>query len=272
MFAYIDERIGSLLCQEGKILHLDRQARVLGCPTDQTPYMSMLGPVPLPVLVEGREVIFRWFPFVRRSELELIEQAAEKVRQNELRDLWPLLNSSMAVNSVLVHGPFPEADRPLVRVHSSCVTSDVFGSRRCECGPQLRTALARIVEEGVGALVYMAGHEGRGIGLWAKAVTYILQDMGHDTYQANEALGLPADSRDFRDAAVALKALRPSGGPIRLLTNNPLKVQDLQAEGIEIAEQVPLVCGVTEHNRRYLEAKAAHGHTIPVELVRRRDS
>ncbi len=268
MFAYIDERIGNLLCREGKIRHLDRQARVLGCPASEPPYVSMLGPVPLPVLVEGREQVFQWFPFVRRSELAVIEQAAEKVRQNELRDLWPLLNSSMAVNSVLVFGRFAEADRPLVRVHSSCVTSDIFGSRRCECGPQLHRALARIVEEGVGALVYMAGHEGRGIGLWAKAVTYILQDMGQDTYQANEALGLPADSRDFRDAAVALKALRPSGGPIRLLTNNPLKVDNLRAEGIEIAEQVPLVCGVTEHNLRYLEAKAAHGHTIPLELIR----
>ena len=105
-------------------------------------------------------------------------------------------------------------DEPvLVRVHSECLTGDVFGSERCECGPQLKSALELIdADHEGGMLIYMSGHEGRGIGLWAKAVTYLLQDMGQDTYDANTALGLPEDSRDFTDAAVALR--HPDGRPM----------------------------------------------------------
>ncbi len=267
MFAYIDETIGELLCREHKMMHFDRSGRQLGCPPDGQPYLSMIGPVPLPVLVEGEEVVFQWYAFVRRSELAHIEQTAAQVRQGGLKDLWPLVSSYMVVNSVLLYGSFAEASKPLVRVHSTCVTSDIFGSRRCECGPQLHEAMARVVQEGVGAIVYMAGHEGRGIGLWAKAVTYLLQDMGQDTYQANESLGLPADSRSFEDAGVVLRALRPEGDGIRLLTNNPLKERDLEKAGVEIASVEPLVCGLTEHNKRYMAAKAAHGHHIPVDFL-----
>lgn len=267
MFAYIDESIGELLCGEHKIRHLDKEGRDLGCPPEGQPYLSMIGPVPLPVLVRGEEVVFRWYPFVRRSELAHIEQVAEQVRRGGLKDLWPLVSSYMVVNSVLAYGPFEQASKPLVRVHSTCVTSDIFGSRRCECGPQLHTAMEKIVSEGAGAVVYMAGHEGRGIGLWAKAVTYLLQDMGQDTYQANESLGLPADSRSFEDAGVVLRAMRPHGDGIRLLTNNPLKQRDLEAAGVEIVALEPLVCGLTDHNRRYLAAKAAHGHKIPMDFL-----
>ena len=119
-----------------------------------------------------------------------------------------------------------------MRVHSSCLTGDVFGSERCECGPQLAGALERITSEpGGGLLVYMAGHEGRGIGLWAKAATYLLQDAGEDTYQANRSLGLPDDSRDFTDAAALLHHF-VGNKPMRLLTNNPKKVQDLGARAV----------------------------------------
>jgi len=263
MFAYIDERINELLCHEQKIAHLDRQGRPLGCPATGQPFLSMIGPVPIPIWVRDREVTFQWYPFVRRSDLAGIEAAADKVRKDRLRDLFPLVSSYMAVNSLLSYGPFATAIKPLVRVHSSCLTSDVLGSRRCECGPQLHHAMELIVDEGCGALVYMAGHEGRGIGLWAKAVTYLLQDMGQDTYQANESLGLPADSRSFEDAGVALRALRPDGDGIRLLTNNPIKRQQLETAGVVIAAVEPLVCGLTEHNRRYLESKRLHGHAIP---------
>jgi GTP cyclohydrolase II len=112
-------------------------------------------------------------------------------------------------------------------------------------------------------VIYLSSHEGRGIGLWAKAVTYLLQDRGQDTYQANTALGLPEDSRDFKDAAVVLRALRPGHRQVRLLTNNPLKVQDLERGGLEITERTPLVVGLTRQNEGYLKAKRDKGHLIP---------
>jgi GTP cyclohydrolase II len=150
------------------------------------------------------------------------------------------------------------------------MTGDVFGSLRCECGPQLRAAYRRIFDEGAGAVVYLASHEGRGIGLWAKAVTYLLQDMGQDTYQANVSLGLPADSRDFTDAALALSPFLAPDSAIRLLTNNPMKVEHLERGGLRVGERVPLVTGLSAHNRRYLEAKQAHGHDFGPAPVRGR--
>lgn len=268
MFAYIDERIVGLLKDESKLVHLDAHGKKVTC-DDQSakPYLSMVGPVPLPTNLATEETTFSWYAFVRRSELSQIHDVADRVKKQGLKDLWPLVSSYMAVNSLLIYGPFESASKPLVRVHSSCLTSDVLGSLRCECGPQLHAAAQRIVEEGVGALVYMSGHEGRGIGLWAKAITYLLQDLGEDTYEANISLGLPADSRDFKDAGVVLKALRPRGDGIRLLSNNPLKREDLMRAGINVVSMEPLVCGVNQHNRRYLKAKMSHGHVIPPALI-----
>ena len=120
----------------------------------------------------------------------------------------------------------------------------------------------RIADDAEGGyLIYMAGHEGRGIGLWAKAATYLLQDAGENTYQANRSLGLPDDSRDFSDAAALLKYF---GGdkPIRLLTNNPKKVEDLTALGVASIEQVKHVCGVDDYNLGYLKAKRDWGHEL----------
>jgi len=264
MFTYIDDSIYSLLCDKKKLFHVHRDGQIVSCEkTDGTPFLSIMGPVPLPVKVSGEERVFSWYVFARRSELNQIHEVAERVKKNGLKDLWPLVSSFMAVNSMLVYGDFAEAESPLVRVHSSCLTSDVLGSRRCECGPQLHKALEMIVEEGCGALIYMASHEGRGIGLWAKAVTYLLQDMGQDTYQANESLGLPADSRDFTEAGLIIKALRPEGDSIRLLSNNMLKKEHLEKEGVKVAEMQSLVCGITQYNKRYLKSKREHGHLIP---------
>jgi GTP cyclohydrolase II len=161
-----------------------------------------------------------------------------------------------------VIGEPERSPRPLVRVHSNCLTGDVFGSRRCECGPQLAAAVDRIRQDPQGGyLVYMAGHEGRGIGLWAKAATYLLQDAGEDTYEANRSLGLPDDSRDFSDAASILKwAL--AGRGFRLLTNNPKKLEDLAALGLTDVTPVKHVVGVGRWNRRYLDAKRSWGHRI----------
>ena len=114
-------------------------------------------------------------------------------------------------------------------------------------------------------MVYISGHEGRGIGLWAKAITYLLQDRGQDTYQANVSLGLPEDSRDFSDAAVVLRYLL-SNRPIRLLSNNPNKREQLEQHGQKIAEVISLVTGVCEHNHRYIESKRSKGHQIPDDI------
>jgi GTP cyclohydrolase II len=223
----------------------------------------VLGPVPLPIVLEQGEATFRWYPFVRRSDLDRIEHVVDEVRANGPRQLFALLSDHMAVNAALVYGDFESATSPLVRVHSNCLTGDVFGSLRCDCGPQLHSALTTIAADGAGALIYMAGHEGRGIGLWAKAVTYLLQDAGHDTYEANERLGLPADSRDFGDAARILTWLRGGHPRIRLLGNNPLKREALESAGLLVTSQEPLIVGLSRYNARYLEAKRAHGHLIP---------
>ena len=148
-----------------------------------------------------------------------------------------------------------------MRVHSNCLTGDVFGSQRCDCGPQLADAMRRVADAG-GIIVYMAGHEGRGIGLWAKAATYVLQDGGENTYQANRSLGLPDDSRDFSDAAAILLHFLGGDRPFRLLTNNPKKVDDIRAHGLGHVTVEKHVTGVGEHNRRYLAAKRDWGHAI----------
>jgi GTP cyclohydrolase II len=191
-----------------------------------------------------------------------VEELAGALRTQGGSKLFSLLASSMAVNSVLLAGDPTKYQNPLVRVHSSCLTGDVFGSERCECGPQLAGALERITQEpGGGVLIYMAGHEGRGIGLWAKAATYLLQDAGEDTYQANRSLGLPDDSRDFTDAGALLHHF-VGDKPMRLLTNNPKKVQDLAKIGLSQITPVKHVLGVGDSNRRYLDAKRQWGHRL----------
>jgi len=153
----------------------------------------------------------------------------------------------------------------LVRVHSECLTGDVLGSLRCDCGPQLRNALAAIEREPAGVLVYLRGHEGRGIGLLAKLAAYRLQDAGKDTVDANLALGLPADARDYWIAAQILADLRVS--QVRLLTNNPAKRAGLEEYGITVKERLPLTVPPNEENVRYLRAKRDRlGHVLPAGL------
>ncbi|SEM59874.1 GTP cyclohydrolase II [Streptacidiphilus jiangxiensis] len=141
---------------------------------------------------------------------------------------------------------------PLVRVHSECLTGDVLGSARCDCGPQLNEALQEIEKAG-GYLLYLR-QEGRGIGLYNKIDTYVLQDEGLDTYEANERLDLAADSRDYQVAADMLAALGVSR--VRLLTNNPEKVRQLRACGVEVTERLSTGVHLTPYNRHYLETKA----------------
>ncbi len=149
----------------------------------------------------------------------------------------------------------------LLRVHSECLTGEVFGSLKCECGPQLDAALGQIKAEG-GVVIYMRGHEGRGIGLVNKLKAYQLQDEGLDTLDANLALGFPADGRDYSAAVAILEDLGLS--EVRVITNNPEKLRQLRARGITVTEQVPLVVGVGTFNEGYLGAKRDRmGHLLP---------
>ena len=151
-------------------------------------------------------------------------------------------------------------DPVLVRVHSECLTGDALGSLRCDCGPQLETALQRIHEVGWGCLVYLR-QEGRGIGLHAKIQAYNLQAQGADTLDANLLLGHPADARDYRIAEKILVAVGVES--VCLLTNNPDKVIQLQHLGVDVVERMPLVAGVSEDNREYLSTKVERmGHSI----------
>ncbi len=165
----------------------------------------------------------------------------------------------------LVYGD-PDALRDgepvLTRVHSECLTGDVFGSRRCDCGPQLDEALERIVTEGRGVVIYLRGHEGRGIGLLAKLQAYQLQDDGRDTVDANLDLGLPADARHY---GAATQILRDLGvGSVRLLTNNPAKTTGLEGYGVAVVERVPLTPHPNDHNLAYLRTKRDRmGHDLP---------
>jgi GTP cyclohydrolase II len=144
---------------------------------------------------------------------------------------------------------------PLVRLHSECLTGDVFGSQRCDCGPQLRESVERITESG-GYLLYLR-QEGRGIGLYRKLDAYVLQDDGLDTYEANLALGCLADARDYTPAAQMLRALGESR--IDLLSNNPDKSAQLEDLGITVTAHVPTQVHLSPANARYLAAKAMHG-------------
>lgn len=150
-------------------------------------------------------------------------------------------------------------EAPLVRPHSECLTGDVFGSERCDCGPQLREAVERIAAEG-GFLLYLR-QEGRGIGLYAKLDAYALQDAGLDTYEANVALGRGEDERDYTVAAQMLRALGVDR--IRLLSNNPDKAAQLDGLGVRVTERVRTEVHLSEANSRYLQAKRDHtAHTI----------
>jgi GTP cyclohydrolase II len=157
-----------------------------------------------------------------------------------------------------------DAVAPLVRPHSECLTGDVFGSERCDCGPQLREAVERIADSG-GFLLYLR-QEGRGIGLYAKLDAYALQDAGLDTYEANRALGRGEDERDYRAAAQMLAALGVDR--VRLLSNNPDKAVQLDAYGIAVSQRVPTGVHVSAANLRYLSAKREHtAHTLELEAL-----
>jgi 3,4-dihydroxy 2-butanone 4-phosphate synthase/GTP cyclohydrolase II len=160
-----------------------------------------------------------------------------------------------------VRGAVQGQDDVLVRVHSECLTGDVFGSLRCDCGPQLHEAMRRIAEEDLGVVVYLRGHEGRGIGLGHKLQAYALQEQGHDTVDANLALGMPVDSREYGIGAQILVDLGIT--TMRTLTNNPAKRGGLEGFGLRITERVPLITAPNPENIAYLRTKRERmGHLL----------
>jgi 3,4-dihydroxy 2-butanone 4-phosphate synthase/GTP cyclohydrolase II len=165
-----------------------------------------------------------------------------------------------AEHIVISSGPIADEHEPLLRVHSECLTGDAFGSSRCDCGPQLDDALTRIARDG-GLVIYLRGHEGRGVGLANKIAAYQRQDTGLDTVDAQHTLGLPVDDREYGAAAAILEDLGVRR--VRLLTNNPAKVAALSQAGITVTERVPSHVGATQHNAHYLQTKRDRlGHLI----------
>jgi 3,4-dihydroxy 2-butanone 4-phosphate synthase/GTP cyclohydrolase II len=161
----------------------------------------------------------------------------------------------------MVYGEIGDGKDLLVRVHSECLTGDVFGSLRCDCGPQLDAALGMVAAEGRGIVLYVRGHEGRGIGLLHKLQAYQLQDDGHDTVDANLALGLVADGRDYGTGAQILCDLGVKS--MRLLTNNPDKRVGLEGYGLEVVDRIPLPITPNPENVRYLRTKRDRmGHDL----------
>lgn len=168
-----------------------------------------------------------------------------------------------AEHFVLVKGVVAALQNPIVRIHSECITGDVFGSEKCDCGAQLQQSLDAICEEKNGILIYLR-QEGRGLGLANKLKAYVLQDQGYDTVEANIKLGLPADNRDYKVAFQILKYLGLQ--TIRLLTNSPQKVAAIEKYGIKVNERIPLKACTTEKNRSYLKAKQQKmGHFLSID-------
>jgi 3,4-dihydroxy 2-butanone 4-phosphate synthase/GTP cyclohydrolase II len=200
----------------------------------------------------------------RRTEV-LVERVAETrlpTRHGDFTAYGYRIAVDDGEHLALVHGDVSGDEPVLTRVHSECLTGDVFGSHRCDCGPQLDEALQRVVEAGRGVVIYLRGHEGRGIGLLAKLQAYSLQDGGSDTVDANLELGLPADARHY---GAATQILRDLGvGSVRLLTNNPDKSTSLEGYGVPVAERVPLTPHPNDHNLAYLQTKRDRmGHVLP---------
>lgn len=199
----------------------------------------------------------------RKQKERLIERVAETVIPTEHGE-WKTIAYKSAIDAdehiALVMGDVSEPGPVLVRVHSQCLTSDVFGSRRCDCGEQLEKAMSMIAKEGKGVIVYMR-QEGRGIGLHNKLRAYELQDQGMDTVEANHALGFAADRRDY---GIGMQILIDLGvKDIRILTNNPSKRAGLEGYGLNLVERVPIEIEPNAHNVRYLETKRTKlGHEL----------
>ncbi|WP_368502655.1 GTP cyclohydrolase II (plasmid) [Alkalihalophilus sp. As8PL] len=214
-------------------------------PVEGETSIVLAGPATLPIKVNGVIYDFKWYTWTSiKGELD-IQKVIRKI--------------TSTYSSILIYGDFNHAKDVLVRMHSICHTGDVFHSQKCDCGYQFDESLKKIVEHGDGALFYLANHEGRGIGLFNKNLAYALQEVGLDTVEANEALGLKDDNRDYYEAARIIQYLRVEG--ISLITNNPSKMSFLSNLGIHIKERVPIWGEMDQFNQNYLTTKInKNGH------------
>lgn len=229
-----ESRVLSILEDKIQLINTDKGA------------IYLVGPIRLPVNLYGKTIDFQWYCWLNCDEVtEDFERIIEKLASVNLAELQQ--------SSVLTYGDFAYEDNAIIRMHSICHTGDIFGSKRCDCGYQLKQSMKMIVEHGTGALFYLANHEGRGIGLFSKAMAYILQENGYDTVDANQGLGFVDDSRNYDDAIRVLKALRLK--PVTLMTNNPKKLAALKNSGLIISDREPLWGDVSEFNKSYLQTK-----------------
>ncbi|KAA9024212.1 GTP cyclohydrolase II [Niallia endozanthoxylica] len=238
---YLDTNVLSVLKDKIQIIQKDKGN------------IYLVGPIRLPVNLYEETVIFRWYCWLNCEDVT-------EINCNEVKDyekiIEKLSSSNLALyqqSSVLVYGDFEQADDVLIRFHSICHTGDIFGSKRCDCGFQLKQSMKMIAEHGNGALFYLANHEGRGIGLFSKAMAYVLQENGYDTVEANIGLGFVDDSRNYEDAILVLQTLRTK--PVTLMTNNPKKLEALKTSGLHVSGRKPLWGDVSEYNEKYLQTK-----------------
>jgi len=203
----------------------------------------------------------------RRQREKLVRRVSEARIPTRYGDFTAYVYESLldgVEHMAFVRGAIGGRDDVLVRVHSECLTGDVFGSLRCDCGTQLDLALAQVAEAGLGVVVYLRGHEGRGIGLGHKLRAYTLQDQGRDTVEANVELGFPVDSREYGIGSQILVDLGIT--TMRLLTNNPAKYGGIEGYGLRIVDRVPLQARPTEENIAYLRTKQRKlGHLLEIE-------
>lgn len=199
----------------------------------------------------------------RMSKEILVKQTAMSVLRTDFGEFNTYVYEDEADGKehlALVYGDPASEDAALVRIHSECLTGDIFGSRRCDCGGQLKFALERIVESGAGVVLYLR-QEGRGIGLLNKLRAYQLQDLGHDTVEANIKLGFEADQREFAVAANMLDSLGVK--KVKLMTNNPRKIESLSAFGLTVTERIPVITAPDSYSKDYLAAKRTKlGHLL----------
>lgn len=216
----------------------------------------LVGPIQLPVNLYGETTIFQWYCWLNYDEVtEDYEKIIEHLASANLAEYQQ--------SSVLIYGDFENAEEALIRMHSICHTGDIFGSKRCDCGFQLKESMKKIKEHGAGALFYLANHEGRGIGLFSKAMAYVLQENGFDTVEANESLGFDNDLRNYDDAITVLKSLRTK--PVTLITNNPNKLAALRDSGMLVSGRTPLWGDVSEYNEKYLQTKIVKSGHLRME-------
>ncbi|KMK74985.1 GTP cyclohydrolase II [Alkalihalobacillus pseudalcaliphilus] len=220
--------------------------------------LYVVGPIKLPVQLDGQTVEFSWYSWFR------VQNGSDDFEEL-LANLKNLNLAEHQQSSVLVYGDFKDAEDAFIRMHSICHTGDIFGSKRCDCGYQLKTSMKMIVEKGQGALFYLANHEGRGIGLFSKALAYVLQENGYDTVEANEALGFEDDVRNYAEAIQVLKALRTKS--VTLITNNPKKLSALQQYGLPVSGREPLWGDVSTYNEFYLETKRKRSGHLDEERI-----